>query len=101
VGWIEGSDPPVSDEYVIVGDHLDHIGRQADVIFRGAQDNGSGSVMVMAMAEAMVRSAIKPPRSVVFVLFAGEELYLLGSEYFHSHAPRPISSAVGMMNLEG
>ncbi len=100
VGWIEGGDPSVSDEYVIVGGHLDHVGRQAGEIFFGAQDNASGSVMVMAMAEAMARSAIKPRRSVAFVLFAGEELYLLGSEYFASHPPRPISNAVGMMNLD-
>lgn len=100
VGWIDGSDPSLSDEYVIVGGHLDHVGRQGDVIFQGAQDNASGSVMVMSMAEAMARSAVKPRRSVAFVLFAGEELFLLGSEYFASHAPRPITDAVGMMNLD-
>lgn len=100
VGWIEGSDPAVADEWVIVGGHLDHVGRQADVIFRGAQDNASGSIMVMALAEAMAKSEVKPRRSVAFVLFAGEELYLLGSEYFAANPPRPISDAAGMMNLD-
>ncbi|MFV1987727.1 MAG: M20/M25/M40 family metallo-hydrolase [Gemmatimonadota bacterium] len=100
VGWVEGSDASVSNEYVIVGGHLDHVGQQAGVLFAGAQDNASGSVMVMAMAEAMARSPIKPRRSVAFVLFAGEELYLLGSDYFATHPPRPITEAVGMMNLD-
>jgi len=100
VGWIAGSDPSVADEYVIVGAHIDHVGQQAGIVFSGAQDNASGSVMVMTMAEAMAQSEVKPRRSILFVLFAGEELYLLGSEYIAAHAPRPISEAVGMMNLD-
>jgi hypothetical protein len=100
VGWVAGSDPSVADEYIIVGGHLDHVGQQAGVVFAGAQDNASGSIMIMAMAEAMAKSAIKPRRSVCFVLFAGEELFLLGSEYFAANPPRPISEAVGMMNLD-
>ena len=100
VGWIEGSDPAVAHEYVVVGAHLDHVGTQAGVVFPGAQDNVSGSVMVMAMAEAMQRSPLPPRRSVCFVLFAAEELFLLGSEYFVQHPPRPIAQAVGMINLD-
>ncbi|KPJ97908.1 MAG: hypothetical protein AMS20_16670 [Gemmatimonas sp. SG8_28] len=94
VGWVEGSDPSVSDEYVIVGGHLDHVGQQAGVVYPGAQDNASGSVMIMAMAEAMARSPFKPRRSVCFVLFAGEELFLLGSEYFASHPPGGASTPI-------
>jgi Zn-dependent M28 family amino/carboxypeptidase len=100
VGWVEGSDPSVADEYIVVGGHLDHVGQQAGIVFQGANDNASGSVMVMAMAEAMARSAIKPRRSVCFVCFAGEEHFLLGSEYFAAHPPRPLSQAVGMINLD-
>ncbi len=100
VGVVGGSDPSVADEYVIVGAHLDHVGQQAGIVFAGAQDNAAGSVMVMAMAEAMARAEIKPRRTTLFVLFGGEELFLLGSEYFAAHAPRPLSNAVGMMNLD-
>lgn len=100
VGYIEGSDPSVADEYVIVGGHLDHVGRQGDILFAGAKDNASGSVMVMAMAEALSRAPVKPRRSIYFVLFAGEELFLLGSEYFASHPPRALANAVGMINLD-
>ncbi len=100
VGWIDGSDSSVADEYIVVGGHLDHVGQQAGIVFQGANDNASGSVMVMAMAEAMARSAVKPRRSVCFVLFAGEEHFLLGSEYFAANPPRPISQVAGMMNLD-
>ena len=100
VGYLEGSDPTVSDEYVVVGAHLDHVGNQAGVLFAGAQDNASGSVMVLALAEAMSKSPVKPRRSVFFVLFAGEELFLAGSEYFASNPPWPISKAAGMINLD-
>lgn len=100
VGYIEGSDPTVSDEYVVVGAHLDHVGNQSGVLFAGAQDNASGSVMVLAMAEAMSKSPVKPRRSVFFVLFAGEELFLAGSDYFASNPPWPIAKAVGMINLD-
>jgi hypothetical protein len=100
VGWIEGSDPTVSDEWVVVGGHLDHVGQQSGVVFPGAKDNAAGSVMVLALAEAMSRAPIKPRRSVYFVLFAGEELFLLGSEYFAANPPRPIGKAVGMINLD-
>ncbi len=100
VGWIEGSDPAVRDEWVVVGGHLDHVGQQADMLCAGAQDNASGSVMVLGMAAAMARAPVKPRRSVCFVLFAGEELFLLGSEYFASDPPRPIENCVGMINLD-
>ncbi len=100
VGWVEGSDPAVADEWVVVGGHLDHVGTQAGVIFPGAKDNASGSVMVLALARAMAAAPIRPRRSVCFVLFAGEELFLLGSEYFATHPPRPIEKCVGMINLD-
>jgi len=100
VGFIEGSDPAVADEYVIVGAHLDHVGQQGEVLFAGAKDNASGSVMVLGLAEAMSRSPVKPRRSVYFVLFAGEELFLAGSEYFAAHLPGPVEKAAGMINLD-
>jgi len=83
-----------------VGGHLDHVGRQADLLLPGAQDNASGSTLVLEMAEALARSPVKPARSVCFVLFAGEELFLLGSEYFAAHPPRPAARMAGMINLD-
>jgi hypothetical protein len=100
VGFIEGSDPSVADEYVIVGAHLDHVGQQGDLLFAGAKDNASGSILVLGLSEAMSRSPVKPRRPVYFVLFAGEELFLAGSEYFAAHPPGPIERAAGMINLD-
>jgi hypothetical protein len=100
IGWIEGSDPTVADEWVMVGGHLDHVGSQSGIVFPGARDNASGSVMVVALAQAMAAAPIRPRRSVCFVLFAGEELFLLGSEYFATHAPRPLDHCAGMINLD-
>lgn len=82
VGMIEGNDSLLKDEYLIVGAHLDHVGSQVGLLFPGANDNASGSAAVLEIAKAFVRHDVKPKRSVVFVLFAGEEQGLLGSKHF-------------------
>lgn len=82
VGMIEGSDSELKDEYLIVGGHLDHVGSQAGLLFPGANDNASGSAGVLELAEAFQKSELKPGRSILFVLFAGEEQGLCGSKHF-------------------
>lgn len=82
LGYIEGSDPELKNEAVVIGAHLDHLGRRGDYIFNGADDNGSGSVGVMEIAEAFVKNPVKPKRSIVFALWTGEEKGLLGSRYY-------------------
>ncbi|MFO7769711.1 MAG: M28 family peptidase [bacterium] len=100
VGFVEGSDPSLAADYIVVGGHLDHVGQQVDLLLPGAQDNASGSTLVLEMARALAAAPIKPARSVCFVLFAGEELFLLGSEYFAAHPPRSSDSMAGMINLD-
>ena len=85
LGFIEGSDPELKKEAVVVGAHLDHEGRRGDYIFNGADDNGSGSVGVMEIAEAFAKNPVKPKRSVVFALWTGEEKGLYGSRYYVIH----------------
>jgi len=82
LGYIEGSDPELINEAIVIGGHLDHLGRRGDYIFNGADDDGSGSVGVMEIAEAFAKNPIKPKRSVVFALWTGEEKGLLGSTYY-------------------
>jgi Zn-dependent M28 family amino/carboxypeptidase len=82
LGYIEGSDPELKKEAVVIGAHLDHLGRRGDYIFNGADDDGSGSVGVMEIAEAFAKNPVKPKRSVVFALWTGEEKGLLGSRYY-------------------
>jgi len=82
LGYIEGSDPELKKEAIVIGGHLDHLGRRGDYIFNGADDDGSGSVGVMEIAEAFAKNPVKPKRSIVFALWTGEEKGLLGSRYY-------------------
>ncbi len=100
LAYIEGSDPALKDEVVVLGAHLDHLGKKGDYIFNGADDNGSGSVAVMEVAEAMAANEIKPKRSVVFALWTGEESGLLGSRYYVSNPPFPLKKTVAYINLD-
>ena len=82
LGYIEGTDPELKNEAIVIGAHMDHLGRRGDYIFNGADDDGSGSVGVMEIAEAFAKNPVKPKRSIVFALWTGEEKGLLGSRYY-------------------
>jgi len=116
LSWIEGSEHP--EEIVMLGAHLDHIGTSdlgahcavqpgangPDDICNGADDNASGSAMVLEIARSIAEAGFRPRRSLVFVHFAGEELGLLGSEALAEKPPdaRPFSDGrvVAMINLD-
>jgi hypothetical protein len=98
IGLIEGSDPVLKNEYITLCAHLDHMGIQHGEVMNGADDNASGSVGVLEIAEALAMS--KPERSVICVLFGGEELFLLGSYYFTEDPPVPIKNIIGNINLD-
>jgi hypothetical protein len=101
VGKLEGSDPELRNAYVVVGAHLDHVGEQAGEIYApGANDNASGSAAVLEIARAFAKDKIKPKRSIIFVLFASEELGLIGSKYFVDHSPVPLEKITAMINLD-
>jgi hypothetical protein len=101
VGIIEGSDPEFKNEYLVIGAHLDHVGRQADgILFPGANDNASGSAAVVEIAKVYAQNKIKPKRSIIFVLFTGEEQGMIGSEFFVNHLPVPIEKVIAMFNLD-
>jgi len=100
-GIIEGSDPELKNEYLIIGAHLDHVGEQADkLLFPGANDNASGSAAVLEIAKVYAKNQIKPKRSVIFVLFASEEQGMIGSEFFADHLPVPAEKIIAMFNLD-
>jgi hypothetical protein len=98
LAYLEGSDPKLKDEVVIVGAHLDHLGRRGDYIFNGADDNGSGSVGVMALARAFALNPVKPKRSILFALWTGEEEGLLGSRYYASNPFFSLKNTVAYIN---
>jgi len=100
VGLLEGSDPVLKSEYVVVGAHLDHFGIQDGRTYPGADDDGSGSTAVIEIAKAMAANPKRPRRSIVFVTFFGEEQRLLGSRYFVAHPPIPLGKVVTMLQMD-
>ncbi len=100
IAVITGSDEKLKDEYVIIGAHLDHVGSQAGLLFPGANDNASGSAAVLEIAKAFVKGGIVPKRSVMFILFAGEEQGLLGSKYFVENWKKEYDKIAAMINLD-
>jgi len=121
VAVLEGTDPELKDTYVAVGAHYDHVGyadtelgedqkrpsapgrvtvgRESDRIWNGADDDGSGTVAVMALARAFAQGP-RPRRSVLFVWHAGEERGLLGSRYFADFPTVPITKIVAQLNID-
>ncbi|MBK8151102.1 MAG: M28 family peptidase [Acidobacteria bacterium] len=105
VGILEGSDPVLKNEYVAIGAHYDHVGMNPnapgdDKIYNGADDDGSGTVAVLSMAEAFSKGAMRPKRSVLFIWHAGEEKGLWGSEYFTDNPTVPIGSIIAELNID-
>ncbi|MFH2000044.1 MAG: M20/M25/M40 family metallo-hydrolase [Planctomycetota bacterium] len=101
IGCIPGSDPLLSDEYIVIGGHLDHIGMcPGGFAFAGADDNASGSAVVLELARAFAESPVKPARSLLFALFAAEEQGLLGSEYLAAHLPVEKEKVALMLNFD-
>ena len=104
VGIIEGSDPTLKNEYVAFGAHYDHVGTGApingDSIRNGADDDGSGTVALLAMAEAMSKAPRHPKRSMLFVWHMGEEKGLWGSKYFANNPTVPIDKIVTQLNID-
>lgn len=100
IAYVEGSDPALKDEVVVIGAHLDHLGKWGDYVFNGADDNGSGSVGVLSLARAFVLNPEKPKRTVVFCLWTGEESGLLGSRYYVKNPAFPLDKTVAYLNLD-
>jgi hypothetical protein len=120
IGIIEGADPKLKDTYVAFGAHYDHVGYAEgeivdgrriqprgpvtagaveDRIWNGADDDGSGTVTILAIAKAFAQGT-KPRRSLLFVWHAGEEKGLLGSRYFADHPTVPMESIVAQINMD-
>lgn len=99
-GWVEGSDPVLRREVVVLGAHFDACGEHLGLLFPGADDNGSGSSVVMGAAKAAAMLGRKPKRSLLFVLFGGEEKGLQGSSYFAAHMPKPFEKVAAMFNFD-
>jgi Zn-dependent M28 family amino/carboxypeptidase len=110
IGVLEGSDATLKHEYVLFTAHMDHIGtpssgegcaaRGADSICNGADDDGSGTVAVVALAQAFATAGERPKRSLVFMTVSGEERGLWGSAYFADHPTVPLAHVVADLNSD-
>lgn len=104
-GLLPGSDPKLSAETVIISAHHDHDGAALNgagilEIWHGADDNGSGTVGVVALAHAFGANPTKPKRSILFVVFGAEERGLLGSYYMAAHPLRDLATSRAMINFD-
>jgi Zn-dependent M28 family amino/carboxypeptidase len=85
---------------VVIGAHYDHLGTHGPYLYNGADDNGSGSVAVLAIAHAFVANPKPPKRTVVFALWTGEEDGLLGSRYYTLHPAYPLGKTIAYINMD-
>jgi hypothetical protein len=108
LGWIEGSDPALKNEYILVGAHYDHVGYGTSqnsygptgYIHNGADDNASGAAALLEIAEGIVTSGLKPKRSILFVLWDAEEKGLLGSKHWASSPTLPLNQIRLVINTD-
>jgi Peptidase family M28/PA domain len=105
VGLLEGSDPKLKAETILISAHHDHDGMSGTEIWHGADDNGSGSVGVVALAHAFAANAASrtgetPKRSILFVVFAAEERGLLGAFHMAAHPLRALDTTRAMINFD-
>ena len=103
VALVRGSDPALRGEVVVFSAHYDHLGfstpdASGDSIYNGFSDNAAGSAMLLAIAQVVAASP--PPRSVLFLWTTGEEMGLLGSDWFVAHPAVPLDSIVAVINLD-
>ena len=100
IGTIPGSDPVLKDEVIIVGGHLDFMGKCPEFM-AGANDNAGAIAVTLGVAEALIKSPYKPKRSVQFMFFGAEEQGVAGSDYYVNHPIFPLEKTAAMLNMDG
>ncbi len=92
--------PGIGTESVIIGAHRDHFGHPGGVLFPGADDNASGTAVILEVARALSKAGPRPSRTILFVSFSGEERDLLGSRLYTARPVVPLSSTKAMINID-
>lgn len=103
LGYIEGADPKLKEEVLVVSAHYDHLGKRGDDVYNGADDNGSGTTTVIELSEAFmegVKQGHRPKRSVLFLWVTGEEKGLLGSEYYSNNPIFSLENTIADINID-
>jgi Peptidase family M28 len=96
VGMIPGTGP----DTIVIGAHRDHFGRPAGLWFPGADDNASGTAIVLEVARALGKIGLRPQRTILFLSFSGQERDLLGSRLYTSRPVIPLGSTKAMVNID-
>lgn len=108
-GYLEGNDPSLKNEWLIIGAHFDHLGMGGEgslyrgkdpQIHNGADDNASGTAGVLELAEKFASQKDNIKRNIAFFTFSGEELGLLGSNYLVNNMPFPVEEGIAMINMD-
>ena len=105
---LPGSDPELADEFIVLGAHYDHVGfgehgnalDPAGPIHNGADDNASGSAVLLDLATSLANSGWQPRRTILFQWYSGEELGLLGSHHYARHPRHPMDRTIFMINMD-
>lgn len=97
---LPGNDPQKAQEILVIGAHRDHFGRQAGLLFPGADDNASGTAVMLEVARAMATAGARSKRTVLFVSFSGEEQGLVGSRLYLERSVTPIGLTKAMINID-
>jgi len=102
IAQIEGTDPRLKEEIVVVGGHLDHLGMRDGIVYNGADDDASGSAVTMEVARVLREGGFQPKRTVLFCCWCGEEMGLVGSTYFVNNPYGDVSVAkvVTYLNMD-
>lgn len=104
VGIVEGNDPVLKDEYIVLGAHFDHIAytfkKGEMVVYNGADDNATGTAAIIELGRALVQNQGKLKRSVILVAFDGEECGLIGSQKFITQKTVPVENIKFMMSID-
>jgi len=104
IGVIEGNDPKLKDQYIVLSAHFDHVGvrpgNSADSIYNGADDNAAGTCTLLGIAKNIRESGIKPGRTIIFAAFSGEENGMRGSRYFVANSPVQVKNIYANLNFE-
>jgi hypothetical protein len=103
LGYIPGSDPILSKEVVVITAHYDHIGIQDGIVYNGADDDGTGTVALLEIAEAFAtakKEGNAPRRSILIMTVSGEEKGLLGSSYYVNHPVIPLERTIADLNID-
>jgi len=98
LGLIEGSDPVLKNEYIVICAHHDHLGISDGEIIAGADDNGTGTVALIEIAQALIKE--RPKRSIIIAWFTGEERGFIGSQYFINNSFVPIEKINACLNMD-